>query len=98
MADFDSLRFDWDADKGARNLRAHGVSFEEAEDAFADPLNATRPDRDHSEGEARFVLLGESRPGRLLVVVHSMRNSAIRIISARLANRRERLEYERSSP
>ena len=84
MADFDSLQFDWDEDKASRNLRAHGVSFEEAKAAFADPLNAVKPDRAHSEGEERFVLLGESDPGRLLVVVHSMRNSAIRIISASL--------------
>ena len=98
MADFDSLVFDWDDDKAARNLRSHGVSFAEARYAFADPLNITRPDQAHSIGEERFVLLGESEPGRLLIVVHSIRQTAIRIISARLADRRERLRYERASP
>jgi uncharacterized protein len=98
VADFFSLEFDWDDDKAVRNLRAHGVSFDEAMFAFADPLNIVNPDKAHSEGEERFALLGESRPGRLLLVVHSERGRLTRIISARLANRRERMQYEHTSP
>jgi uncharacterized DUF497 family protein len=98
VADFSRLRFEWDDDKADRNLRAHGISFDEAQSVFADPLNAVGPDRSHSIGEERFVMLGESESGRLLVVVHSIRPTAIRIISARLANRRERTDYEHSSP
>jgi quercetin dioxygenase-like cupin family protein len=51
-------------------------------------------DPDHSDEEERFVLLGESYAGRLVVVVHAERDERIRIISARLATRKERNEYE----
>lgn len=92
-----ALRFSWDPRKAARNLRNHGVTFEEAVTAFADPLSLTIPDPLHSESEARFVLVGLSANSRLLVVVHAERSDDdIRIISARLASRRERNEYEES--
>ncbi len=89
-----SLRFTWDPAKAAANLRKHGVSFIEASTAFADSLSATIPDPDHSVGEERFVLMGLSDRGRLLVVAHVERGDLIRIISARLASRRERKTYE----
>lgn len=91
-----ALRFSWDPSKAASNLRKHGVSFEEAVTAFGDPLSLTIPDPKHSESEDRFVLLGLSANSRLLVVVHAERgdDDDIRIISARLASRRERIQYE----
>ena len=90
-----ALRFSWDPRKAASNLRKHGVSFEEAVTAFGDPLSLTIPDPLHSESEDRFVLLGLSANRRLLVVVHAERgDNDIRIISARLATRRERTQYE----
>ena len=90
-----ALRFSWDPRKAASNLRKHGVSFEEAVTAFGDPLSLTIPDPLHSESEDRFVLLGLSANSRLLVVVHAERgDDDIRIISARLATRRERIQYE----
>ena len=90
------LRFSWDSRKAASNLRKHGVSFEEAVTAFGDPLSLTIPDPLHSESEDRFVLLGLSANSRLLVVVHAERDDDdIRIISARLASRRERIQYEK---
>ena len=89
-----SLRFTWDPAKAAANLRKHGVSFIEASTAFADALSSTIPDPDHSEGEERFLLLGLSDRGRLLVVAHLEAGDLIRIISARLATRRERKTYE----
>jgi uncharacterized DUF497 family protein len=90
------LRFSWDSRKAASNLRKHGVSFEEAVTAFGDPLSLTIPDPLHSESEDRFVLLGLSGNSRLLVVVHAERDDDdIRIISARLASRRERIQYEK---
>jgi uncharacterized DUF497 family protein len=70
------------------------VSFEEASSAYRDLLSRTVPDPDHSEGEQRFLLLGESEAGRLLVVAHTDRGHRIRIISARVAGRRERKNYE----
>ncbi len=92
------LRFSWDERKAARNLRDHGVSFPEAATAFGDPLSLTVPDPDHSESEERFLLLGQSQRNRLLVVVHAERAAdEIRIISARLAARHERRQYEESS-
>ena len=88
------MQFEWDADKAAANLLAHGVSFEEASTVFFDPLSATGVDPDHSVGEARFITFGISSSGRLLVVAHTNRGEVIRIISARVATRGERKIYE----
>ena len=90
-----SLTFEWDEKKAKRNVRKHKVSFEEASTVFADPLSLTIPDPLHSEEEDRFVTMGMSIKGRLLVVVHTERGDTIRIISARLATPRERRDYER---
>ncbi len=89
-----ALWFEWDPRKAASNAKKHGLGFEEAATAFADPLSMTVPDPDHSDEEDRFVLLGLSFRGRLVVVVHSERGEAIRIISARFATARERMSYE----
>ncbi len=88
------LEFEWDQDKASTNLRKHGVSFDEAVTAFADPLSLTIEDPDHSKGEERYLLLGRSEAGRLLVVAHIEHGQRIRLISARLATRRERKDYE----
>jgi uncharacterized DUF497 family protein len=85
--------FEWDPNKARRNMEKHGVSFEEAATAFGDPLSFTRFDPDHSEVEDRFLLLGATQAGRLVVVSHTDRGESIRIISARLASRRERRTY-----
>ncbi|HYT90316.1 MAG TPA: BrnT family toxin [Gemmataceae bacterium] len=89
-----SLAFEWDEKKARTNLKKHGVSFEEAATVFGDPLSLTIGDPVHSEEEDRFVTLGESDRGRLLVVVSTDRGEKIRIISARVATRRERTDYE----
>jgi len=89
-----ALRFSWDPRKAASNVRKHGVSFEEAVTAFADSPSLTITDPKHSGSENRFVLLGLSANSRLLVVAHVERGDDIRLISARLASRRERIEYE----
>ena len=89
------LRFTWDPRKAAANLRKHGVSFEEASSAFGDPLSITIADTEHSRDESRLVLIGRSTPQRLVVVIHvELEETLIRIISARLATRRERRDYE----
>lgn len=88
------MKFDWDVDKAAINLRKHGVSFTEAATALADDLALTGDDPDHSRGEHRLITFGISSAGRLLVVSHVERAERIRIISARLATRAERKVYE----
>jgi len=88
------LRFEWDARKAAVNRAKHDVSFEEAVTVFADPLSLTIPDPLHSISEDRFVTIGTSRRGRLVVVVHADRRDITRIISARFASARERNAYE----
>jgi len=87
------MRFEWDPKKAKRNLEKHDVAFEEAATAFADPQSLTDFDQDHSEDEDRLVLLGASHAGRLLVVVHTDRGDTIRMISARIATKRERNTY-----
>ena len=90
-----SLEFEWDAKKARDNIKKHGVSFEEASTIFGDPLALTIYDPLHSEEEDRFVTLGESEKGRLMVVSFTDREDRIRIISARAATRRERKDYEK---
>jgi uncharacterized protein len=91
------LRFTWDARKAASNLHKHGVSFDEAKTVFLDPWAGTMNDPDHSDDEDRFITLGTSVRGRLLVVVHvEVDESTTRLISARSATARERMSYERA--
>ena len=86
--------FEWDPEKAEMNFRKHGVSFIEAMIAFCDPSSMNMPDPDHSEAEQRFIMLGASDRYRLLVVSYTERPPRTRIISARLATRRERKQYE----
>jgi len=88
------LEFRWDQVKAAANRAKHGVAFEDAATAFADPLSMTIHDPLHSQDETRLVLIGRAHSGRLLVVVHVDRGNAIRLISARPATRKERKTYE----
>lgn len=88
---------EWDPFKAEANRLKHGVTFEEAATVFSDPLSLTIPDPLHSQTEERFIIVGESVQRRLLVVVHTDREDAIRIISARVANAHERKTYEQAS-
>jgi uncharacterized DUF497 family protein len=88
------LQFVWDRAKAATNLQKHGVDFTEAATAFGDPLSITIPDPAHSESEERWLLVGQTTAGKLVVVAHTERGDEIRLISARLATRRERANYE----
>jgi uncharacterized DUF497 family protein len=88
------LLFEWDPKKARLNIKRHGISFDEASTAFRDPLSKTIDDPLHSDDEERFVLIGQSLAGRLLVVVHTERGDRVRIISARLATNKERFKYE----
>ena len=91
------LNFQWDENKARTNLAKHGVSFEEAATVFGDALSLTIPDPAHSQREDRFIILGMSHKGKLLVVVHTERGDSIRLISARRASRRERKSHEEST-
>lgn len=91
------MEFEWDLEKAQENARRHGVAFTEAMTVFGDTLELTISDVIHSEDELRFVSLGTSQVGRLLVVAYTERQGKIRIISAREATPRERRDYESGS-
>lgn len=90
------LQFEWDEKKNKSNQKKHGIWFEEAQQVF-DDSNALRfYDATHSDDEDRFLMLGESEPNRVLLVVFCERvDSVIRIISARKATKKEKKEYEK---
>ena len=93
--------FEWDPRKDTQNLRKHGVGFQEAASVFADPNQASIYDEDHSRGEDRWITLGLSERGRLLVVCHTFGQSAkgevaIRIFSSRRATKKETQEYAKT--
>lgn len=88
------MKFEWDPQKADSNQKKHGVSFQEAASVFGDVLSITYPDPDHSVKENRFITVGMSRLGRVLIVAHTDRRGNIRIISARKTTRQERRYYE----
>lgn len=88
------MEFEWDAKKAESNAAKHGVSFTEAMTVFGDPLEFVIFDPDHSEDESRFISMGQSALGRLLVVAYTERESRVRIINAREAAPKERRLYE----
>ena len=88
------MQFEWNENKAASNLSKHEVSFEEAKTVFDDPLYVDFYDPDHSEDEARYLILGESSRGRLLIVSYTERGDSIRLISAREVTRIEQKAYE----
>jgi len=88
------MEFEWDETKAESNERKHGVTFTEAMTVFADPLSVTGYDPRHGDDEDRFLTMGTSVAGQLLVESHTDRVDSIRIISARGATRRERKDYE----
>ena len=89
-----SLEFEWDESKAAANLSKHGVSFDEAKTVFDDTLYVDFYDPDHSYDEHRYIIVGQSRRGRLLIVSYTERENVIRLISARETTRGEREAYE----
>jgi uncharacterized protein len=91
------LEFEWDPEKAASNRKKHGISFEEAATAFADPVAVIFDDEFHSAEEQREIIIGHSDKNRLLLVSFTERRGAIRIISARRATKRERKDYEENA-
>lgn len=90
------MRFEWDEKKAATNLAKHGVSFEEAVTVFGDPLSDTFDDPDHSVEERRFLIIGISDRGRMLIVAHTDDSEVVRMISAREPTSGEKKSYEES--
>ena len=89
-----ALEFEWDPFKSQQNVKKHGVSFREGLTAFADRHSYTISDPEHFKGEYRFLLLGYSSSGNLLVISHTERGDRIRIISVRRATKQERKQYK----
>jgi uncharacterized DUF497 family protein len=85
--------FEWDTDKATRNVEKHHVPFEEAATVFDDPIFITFVDDEHSINEERYITIGMSSRGRLLMVAHADRGNRTRIISARSATKKEEQFY-----
>lgn len=88
------MEFEWDPLKADKNLKKHGVSFHDAATVLEDPLSITYHDPDHSVREHRFITVGLSRSGLVLMVAHTDRGEKVRIISARKTTSQERRHYE----
>ena len=86
------MKYQWDKNKATSNLQKHGIEFADAISVFSDELAITIPDNRFDE--ERFVTIGTDVFGRILVIVFTWRSEDIRLISARLAERRERKQYE----
>ena len=85
---------EWDPEKAAANVKKHGVDFHDAGTVLDDPLSTTFPDPGHSVDERRYLTIGSALSGRILVVAHTDRAEAVRLISARPATPSERRFYE----
>lgn len=88
------MQFEWNKNKAVKNLSKHGVSFEEAKTVFDDPLYVDFYSPEHSESEERYLIVGESDRGRLLIVSYTERGDVIRLIGAREVTQTEREAYE----
>ncbi len=93
-----TYHFDWDPAEAATNVRKHGVRFEQAATVFRDPTALSIFDTEHSDDEDRWITLGFSAGGGLLVVHHTFTsidasNASIRIISSRKATKRETRQH-----
>jgi uncharacterized protein len=86
------MKYQWDKNKAASNLQKHGIEFADAVSVFSDDFAITISDKRFDED--RFVTIGMDAFGRILVVVFTWRGEDIRLISARLTERRERKQYE----
>lgn len=88
------MEFEWDQTKAAANVSKHAVLFDEAKTVFDDPLYVDFYDPDHSLNEHRYITIGESKQGRLLMVSYTEIGDTIRIVSSREVTSVERKQYE----
>ena len=89
--------FEWDAGNLAKSATKHGVTPEEAEQVFAQQPLLVQADENHSQTEPRLCAWGRSAAGRRLAVVFTVRGDRVRVISARLMSRKERIVYAQQS-
>jgi len=93
------MKYEWDENKNKLNQQKHGISFEEAKEVFADPLQISKLDKRFSYFEERWITVGSTSQHKVLVVANLFftddGEEIIRIISARKANKQERESYER---
>jgi hypothetical protein len=89
------LTFEWDEVKAIASFKKHKVSFDEGKTIFNDPRLCTFPDNENSANEGRYINIGLSVHGRVLILIHTERRDKIRIISCRKATMRERRFYEK---
>lgn len=88
------LKFDWDKEKDLQNYKKHKISFNMAIGAFYDDYRIERFDKLHSFSEDRFILIGKvDQSNEIVFIVYCIREDIIRIISARIANSKERRDY-----
>jgi hypothetical protein len=88
------MTFEWDQQKAQSNLVKHNVSFEEAQTVFDDPLYVDFYDPDHSQNENRYIIIGASSMGHILLVSYTERGNITRIISARKVTKQEFKTYQ----
>ena len=91
------IQFEWHSKKDELNQKKHSISFNEAKSVFDDPLGIYKQDIEHSIGEERSYIIGNSMTNKLIVVSFTERGNNIRIISARLATKIEKKVYENQS-
>ena len=94
-----NYNFEWDPNKARSNQNKHGVCFEEAATVFRDPQALSIFDDEHSSNEDRWITIGISNVGRLVVICHTFQkkdesNVAIRLFSSRKANKKETKQYK----
>ena len=91
------VSFEWDYEKEKKNIKKHGITFEEASTVFSDEFAILFDDPEHSEDEDRFLILGMSECAKICIVCHCYRaeDAVIRIISARRATKNEERRYVR---
>ena len=90
------MTFEWDQQKAQSNLVKHGISFKEAQTVFDDPLYVDFYDPDHSQNENRYIIIGASSMGHILLVSYTERGNITRIISARKVTKQEFKTYQES--
>lgn len=88
--------FDWDQGNTVKNLIKHGIECRQAEESFLDENSLILDDVEHSTKEERYFLIGKDHQGIVLYVVFMQRNNKVRVISARIANKKERRSYEQN--
>jgi len=88
------VKFEWDNNKAKSSVLKHRISFDEAQTVFDDYFTVTIADEEHSFDEKRFITIGQSESGRIVLVCHTFEKGKIRIISARKPTKGERKKYE----